>query len=449
MDLVRRAHAPQKEREWDDDRTCRKQPQPVLGLHDAVVAARERQRQPVGQPAREHEPQRDADQARHVRRADDAGGEVVGGGGEDDGRRRVQHVEPDQRAAVGEAGVEHVGPEHEGQLLLDAVVHELRPRLVFEGQFLPEGLLRLCEFTGRIIRLGGGRIGGRLDQVDILLRICQVSLTSTRRRPPALDHADGLAVVVRLLHEEEHEDEPDGAEDGGPVKHPPVALPVVDPAAHDRREVVAPDERERVQRQVGPSLVRKVDVGDGELGQGLDGRGEEAAQDALGDPLPVAFGVRGPDRHAEDAERREQVGGPLAVLQRKGLPEQKAVAGEEEEVARAGVQVADADVEGEGEGDEDGVDDAVGDPVDERVHNPARGAEGFAAWRPVERVVRVVARGRDEDDVLVAFALGVLGVQGVLEVDEVDGTRDDGVVDLGQVQFSSSSHDLGMVISNI
>lgn len=40
--------------------------------------------------------------------------------------------------------------------------------------------------------------------------------------------------------------------------------------------------------------MRKVKIGDGRLGQGLDGRGEEADDDVPRDPGPVAFGVGTP-----------------------------------------------------------------------------------------------------------------------------------------------------------
>ena len=72
------------------------------------------------------------------------------------------------------------------------------------------------------------------------------------------------------------------------------------------------------------------DVGDGDLGQGFDGRGEEAGEDGFGDPLPVALGVGTPEGEGDGGGGGDEVCCSFAVLQGEGLPEEEAPAGEEE-----------------------------------------------------------------------------------------------------------------------
>ncbi|KAK5630204.1 hypothetical protein RRF57_005919 [Xylaria bambusicola] len=85
------------------------------------------------------------------------------------------------------------------------------------------------------------------------------------------DNADGLAVIVRLFHEEEQKDEGNRTKDSRDVEDPSIACPVIDKAADHGREEIATRERPGVPAQIRTSLVREEQVGNGRLGQGLDG----------------------------------------------------------------------------------------------------------------------------------------------------------------------------------
>jgi len=323
MNVVRSADTPEDQATRQHNQTDGEQPQAVLGLHDALVAAREADGEPVRQEAGVEACGGNADHAADVAEANHGGGEVVGRRRQQQRSRRVQHVEPDQVAAVAEARVEHHRPAHQPQRLEHHVRHPLRPSLRLHRQLLPvrlrlvcRGLVRVCRrrrgarvaYTFTLFELDGR--GRRHIVVDLLLGRCG----RRARRRLVLDDADGLAVVVGLLHEEEQEDEAGAAEDGREVEHPPVAHAVVDEAADDRREEVGACQHERVHAHVRASLVCEEDVCYRNLGQRFDGRREEPSQDVLCNPLAVAFGMSAPDCESYGSGSGDEIGQALAVL---------------------------------------------------------------------------------------------------------------------------------------
>jgi hypothetical protein len=74
-----------------------------------------------------------------------------------------------------------------------------------------------------------------------------------------------------------------------------VTEAVVDEAADDGCEIVGAGKEEAVPSEILASLVGKVNVRDGSLGEGFDRRCDEACYDVTGDPLAVASRVRAPD----------------------------------------------------------------------------------------------------------------------------------------------------------
>ena len=87
----------------------------MLRLHNPPVRPRLPHYKRIPEEPRVRGAQRDTDERRDVRDADHAGGEGVPRG-EDQRGGRVEHVEPDEVCAVGEAGVEDDGEggEEEG-----------------------------------------------------------------------------------------------------------------------------------------------------------------------------------------------------------------------------------------------------------------------------------------------------------------------------------------------
>ena len=151
MHVVRSANAPENQATRQHNQTSGEQPQAVLGLHDAPIAARQPNGEPVGQEAGVEAGGRDANHAADVAEADHGRGEVVGRRRQQQRRRRVQHVEPDQVAAVAEARVEHHRPPHQPQRLQHHVRHPLWPLRWHQRQLLPvrlrlvrRGLAHVC-----------------------------------------------------------------------------------------------------------------------------------------------------------------------------------------------------------------------------------------------------------------------------------------------------------------
>ncbi|KAH9827757.1 hypothetical protein Tdes44962_MAKER09639, partial [Teratosphaeria destructans] len=236
----------------------------------------------------------------------------------------------------------------------------------------------------------------------------------------------GLAIIVRLLHEEEQEDQREAQENRRKVKDPFVPQRLVDEAADHRREEVAARQHKRIHAHERRALVREEQIRHRDLGQGLDRALEEAKHDVARDPLARAPGVRAPQGEGEGRGGGHEVGEAFAEVQREGLEDEQAPAREQEHVARAGVEVGLADVQGGGEGHEDRVDEGAGDAVEPDVEAHAGQGEVFSGPAPVEGVVGGGAGGGDEDDV-------GLGGGGLGAVDEVDCAGGEGRVDVAGV----------------
>lgn len=91
------------------------------------------------------------------------------------------------------------------------------------------------------------------------------------------------------------------------------------------------------------ALVQEVQVGDTDGNQRKVGRGEEAQQNAIGHPLPVALGVSGPDSHCALADERDDIHWALADDHGKwhAKREPRLSSNSQEEAADAECKVAD------------------------------------------------------------------------------------------------------------
>lgn len=128
--------------------------------------------------------------------------------------------------------------------------------------------------------------------------------------------------------------------------------------------------------------MREKNIRDRNLRQSLNWRSEEPAKDILRNPLPFAACVRTPERQRDGREGGDYVRRAFSVLQGEGLPEEQAPATQEEEVAGAGVDVCDGEVEGGGEGRFDAVDEGVADAREPDVDADAGEVQEFAVAGP-------------------------------------------------------------------
>ncbi|KAK4649358.1 uncharacterized protein QC761_0020590 [Podospora bellae-mahoneyi] len=258
-------NTPHDKADGSQDSRHKKGPETVLGLTDAVVPAGKPQGELIGNGTSPVAANGRADDGTGVDGADKTGRPVVGSVGENRAGSSVQDLVPAEVDAVDETG-----PEDDGELVKvnEGHIHGLEHVLVGWSavhlaephEFLGEGGLdvdgsrRFADGLARaaaLLSLLSG-IGGGSSSSKLILLILQTLQT--------------LAEIHGLLHEEKHDDEGHGSEDGTKVHGPLPSIRLVEPAANQGSQEVGAEERKDVHAHHGTALMGKKDVGDADLG---------------------------------------------------------------------------------------------------------------------------------------------------------------------------------------
>jgi len=254
----------------------------------------------------------------------------------------------------------------------------------------------LVEVRGGLgLGCGEGRGGGGAAFVDTL-----------ERRPE----------IHGLLAVEEEDHGRAGEHEGAEVRDPAPAHGLGHPACHQGGEVVGAEEHEGVEAHVEAAVVGEEDIRDGDLGQGLDGRRQDAEDDAVRVPLARRVRVRLPHHGADGQDAGQDVDAAAPVAERDGLPEETSPAEEEEHQARAEIQLRDGDAGVLRDLREDRVLQRGGDADACGVDVGHADGEELALPRPVQGVFGVGGGLGVQDDLAIAAEL--------IFVDQMDGAGD-------------------------
>jgi hypothetical protein len=85
--------------------------------------------------------------------------------------------------------------------------------------------------------------------------------------------------------------------------------------SQDRGNKVATSEEQSIKADIPAPLMRKVNIRNANLAQAFNRRANEALDNLVGDPLAVGFGVGSPYLRGHGRENRDEIDGPLSILQ--------------------------------------------------------------------------------------------------------------------------------------